>query len=213
MDASMLAKMFASGAIAAALLAAVLGMLALRFASRADDAGTAVAQARQEMQQTIAAAETRAREASERAVRAETRAASLEADVRGERERADAAEEGLRGLRVRMGPRSLNRIQLATLVDELKPFAGQHVEVMEVLDAEVTPFADQLHQAFTDAGWTVSRSRLGVMIPHRYGVVCEHADGDRAAAALVQRLKYEHIAVSEAPGRSLAVVVGLRPPA
>jgi len=214
MDAAFLARVFGQGAIAAALVAAILGVLAVRFGARAAAAkDDALARVQQEMQQTVAAAEARATDVATRNASASARVAELDLEAQRERERADDAVRELRELQARVAPRSLSDAQMARLVDQLKPFAGTHVDVVELIDPEVTPFSDQLHQVFTSAGWTVSRSRVGFMVPHRYGVTCEHQDGDPAAEALLRRLRAEHVTVSEINSRSFSVVVGLRPPA
>jgi hypothetical protein len=213
MDPAFLAKVFSQAAIAAAVLAAVLGVLAVRFNARAAaDREVTVARTQYELRQAVLAAEARAATAA-RDSRASDQIAALETQAQQDRERAESAERALRVFQKRVGPRSLSTAQMARLVEELKPFAGTHVEVVELIDPEVTPFSDQLHQALTSAGWTVSRSRMSFMVPQRYGVVCEHADGDPAAEALLRGLRAEHVAVSEMPSRGLSLVVGPRPPA
>jgi hypothetical protein len=214
MDPAFLAKVFGQSAIAAAVLAAILGVLAVHFGTRASASkDAAAARIQQESRQAIAAAEVRASDAAALDRGASEHVVALEAQVQEQRERADAAARELRALQARVAPRSLSDQQITRLVEELKPFTGTHVDVVELIDPEVAPFSDQLHQAFTSSGWTVSRSRVGFMVPQRYGVTCEHQDGDAAADALMRWLRAEHVAVSEIKSRAFSVVVGLRPPA
>lgn len=124
-------------------------------------------------------------------------------DIASANERAANAERETARLNARLADRTLSDSQLSSLIENLKPFAGQAFQVVPYWgDKESTGIADRITGGLTKAGWVFVKLETYTMLPGGLvGVdVYVHPESDQriqqAAAALVRTLN-EHGIVAE----------------
>ncbi|HEY2382830.1 MAG TPA: hypothetical protein VGK48_16770 [Terriglobia bacterium] len=138
-----------------------------------------------------------------------------ERKLRAEAEERAAREAAARTART-SAPRKLTANQMQVIASTLRPFAGKHVTIVELVDPEAGPLAQQLTAALSQAQWSPVVSRFGALTPPQFGIVCTHSGTDKAAIALVETLRSFNLTVYErkAEGNStLELLVGLNGPA
>ncbi len=117
--------------------------------------------------------------------------ATAEANKRAKQAEA-RAEEAKLGLEQYKSDRELSPAQFATLVEQLKPFAGHTVLIGWYKDvAESAQFASQLTKAFTEAGWKIADPYFPGLAAGTAGVIVRtdprNPSAPKMAAAAVAR--------------------------
>lgn len=129
----------------------------------------------------------------------------LEAEERAARQAAAAASSAPE-------PRKLSSEQTETIASNLRRFAEKHVSILEIVDPEAGPLAEQITSALNGAQWAPVVSRFGALTPPQYGIICTHNETDKAAIALVETLRSFNLTVYERKSEgngTLEILVGL----
>ena len=130
----------------------------------------------------------------------------VEAEERAAREVAAVTPSGT------PEPRKLSADQTQVIASTLRRFAEKRVAIVELVDPEAGPLAQQLTTALLEAQWSPVVSRFGALTPPQFGIICTHTGTDKAAIALVETLRSFKLTVYErkAEGNgTLEVLVGL----
>ena len=148
-------------------------------------------QVQQDSLKQIGMAEQRAADAASAVVKAEAEAAAayalaeqlrqekgeLQSKIERETRRRQEAEQrasaaASAAVAIPKVPRIATSEQLQSVSAQLAAFRGVQVYMIELGDAEASRLSQQVIDAMHNAGWTVSVTRLGALVPPQYGIIC-----------------------------------------
>jgi len=171
-------------------------------------------------QERIEAAEAIAKKTREELAEAREKQVVAERALRAKIAGIESSAEEIRGQTEKIAeqgrPRVLTEAQHKTLVGVLKRYPAQKISMVELGDPEAGAYAKNLTKAIVAAGWRVEIAWAGMLIPPRYGIVCEVVDPGNlpvAAQAIRDAFSEAGIPISiEGGSRSqINLIVGLKP--